>query len=216
MCRFVCLCKRMIEGRVSYSIRLFLHTVSKREEIERADRWSAGDRIVRSSTMGTTPEITNAKTPDSLAEESMYDSRRMPQSANRRPYGGIAVLPPILVVDKKDKRTSLTQDSVPDRSPVIQKTPPTRERSARTPDTARKTPVTPEERPTSRSKSPFSENLFESWDSKMQEVRRIDHFFPCDRFSMFIMLSHVLTDRMLLPLLFGMVMFRSTDAWGMN
>lgn len=120
--------------------------------------------------MGTTPDNVTAKTPDSLAEENMYDSRRMPQSVNRRPYGGVAVLPPIPAADKKDKRTSLMQESVPDRSPVIQKTPPTRERSARTPETAVKSPVTPEVRPTSRSKSPFSENLFESWDSKMQEV----------------------------------------------
>ena len=152
----------------------FLHTVSKRDESERADRWSGGDRMIRSSTLATTPESVPAKSPDSMREpdENMYDSRRMPQDANRRPYGGIAVLPPILVsADKmKAKRSSVTQDVVPDKSPVVQKSPPTRERSARTPETAQKSPVTPDVRPTSRSKSPFSENLFESWDSKMQEV----------------------------------------------
>lgn len=146
--------------------------VSKREESERADRWNGGDRMVRSSTLATTPESVPTKTPDSLAEENMYDSRRMPQDANRRPYGGIAVLPPILVsADKsKAKRSSVTQETVVEKSPAVQKSPPTRERSARTPEMVQKSPVTPDVRPTSRSKSPFSENLFESWDSKMQEV----------------------------------------------
>jgi hypothetical protein len=135
--------------------------------------------MVRSSTLATTPEVVTRKTPESIAEENMYDSRRMPQDANRRPYGGIAVLPPILVsADKmKSKRSSFTQDTAaPDRSPVVQKSPPTRERSARitAEQTAQKSPVTPEtQRPAS--KSPFSENLFESWDSKMQEVSFLSH-----------------------------------------
>lgn len=192
-----------------------LETVSKREEAERADRWNGGDRMVRSSTLATTPESVPAKTPDSMAEEGMYDSRRMPQDTNRRPYGGIAVLPPILVsTDKtKGKRSSFTHEAVQEQSPVVQKTPPTRERSSRTPETAQKSSVTPDVRPTSRSKSPFSENLFESWDSKMQEVCFFFFLFSVSRVILVLILFQryfsffIDTDRMLF--IFGMVMFHS-------